>query len=368
MYKSAKFINISSIFSHCLLPLSISKLLGSLIDKLRDSHHPHRPVTDSAKMTDPNRAEQLEGLRNITTNQDFYEKLAAGHSASASSASPQSANGTFNVQYIPVPITIKAQLGSPTALAIGAFATTLTTLSFALMGWRGMSVTNAFIGNFFGVAGIGMVISAQWEIVLGNTYAYTVLSAFGLFYLGFGIIVTPFFGVAQAYGGTDTPEYYNALGFFVLSMLLILLSRSISMLTSETSVGRLQLLLPHRIGSAERCLLRNFLHRSAGFHLGLRRLLPQCRWIYRDRDCSQYGRWSIRFRFWDAGVLYCGESHVSGGFRRQLPYGRHEPVLQEEDTLIDCKHVLCRLLDDELHMPLSRASHLALLEPALTDI
>ena len=169
-------------------------------------------------MANPNRAEQLEGLRNITTHEDFYEKLAAGHSTSASSSSPQSANGTFNVQYIPVPITIKAQLGSPTALAIGAFATTLTTLSFALMGWRGMSVTNAFIGNFFGVAGIGMVISAQWEIVLGNTYAYTVLSAFGLFYLGFGIIVTPLFGVAQAYGGTDTVEYNNALGFFVLSM------------------------------------------------------------------------------------------------------------------------------------------------------
>lgn len=169
-------------------------------------------------MTDANRVEQLEGLRNITTNQDFYEKLAAGHSASASSSSPNSTNGTLNVQYIPVPITIKAQLGSPTALAIGAFATTLTTLSFALMGWRGMSVTNAFIGNFFGVAGIGMVISAQWEIVLGNTYAYTVLSAFGLFYFGFGIIVTPLFGVAESYGGADTVGYYNALGFFVLSM------------------------------------------------------------------------------------------------------------------------------------------------------
>jgi succinate-acetate transporter protein len=166
-------------------------------------------------MSDANRVEQLEGLRNITTNQDFYEKLASGHSASASS---NSTNGTLNIQYIPVPITIKAQLGSPTALAIGAFATTLTTLSFALMGWRGLSVTTAFIGNFFGVAGIGMVVSAQWELVLGNTYAYTVLSAFGLFYFGFGIIATPFFGVAEAYGGADTVGYNNALGFFVLSM------------------------------------------------------------------------------------------------------------------------------------------------------
>ena len=40
-----------------------------------------------------------------------------------------------------------------TALAIGAFATTLTTLSFALMQWRGLTVTNVFIGDFFFVAG-----------------------------------------------------------------------------------------------------------------------------------------------------------------------------------------------------------------------
>lgn len=160
-----------------------------------------------------NRIEQLEDLRNVTTNNDFYEKLAAGKPATVGSES------SGNLQYIPVPITIKAQLGSPTALAIGAFATTLTTLSLALMGFRGVSVTNAFIGDFFGVAGIGMVVAAQWEILLGNTYAFTVLSAFGLFYAGFGFIITPSFGVAASYpGGANDPEYLNAVGFFVLSM------------------------------------------------------------------------------------------------------------------------------------------------------
>lgn len=103
------------------------------------------------------------------------------------------------------------------------------------MEWRGVTTTNVYIGNFFFVAGlplcfmphllnlrlidplgIGMVISAQWELVLGNTYAYTVLSAFGFFYGGFGAIITPFFGVAASYG-SDTAEYNNALGFFVLS-------------------------------------------------------------------------------------------------------------------------------------------------------
>lgn len=59
------------------------------------------------------------------------------------------------------------------------------------------------------------LITANWELVLGNSYAYTVLSAFGLFYAGFGFIVTPSFGVRESYA--TEAEYYNALGFFVLS-------------------------------------------------------------------------------------------------------------------------------------------------------
>lgn len=257
-------------------------------------------------MTDANRVEQLEGLRNITTNQDFYEKLASGHSASASSSSPNSTNGILNVQYIPVPITIKAQLGSPTALAIGAFATTLTTLSFALMGWRDLSVTTAFIGNFFGVAGIGMVISAQWEIVLGNTYAYTVLSAFGLFYLGFGIIATPFFGVAEAYGGSDTVGYNNALGFFVLSMIHCQTHCRCHRANHYISVVSVQFLLPHWISAIERGVLWDLFHSPACLHSGLGRLLPQSRWADRHSCRRQQSRRSICFRFWYARVLHCG--------------------------------------------------------------
>ena len=35
--------------------------------------------------------------------------------------------------------------------------------------------------------------------------------------VGFGIIGTPTFGIAEALGGADSVEYNNALGFFVLS-------------------------------------------------------------------------------------------------------------------------------------------------------
>jgi len=39
--------------------------------------------------------------------------------------------------------------------------------------------TTVYSTNTSSVAGIGMIISAQWELILGNSFGYTVLSAFG---------------------------------------------------------------------------------------------------------------------------------------------------------------------------------------------
>lgn len=43
-------------------------------------------------------------------------------------------------------------------------------------------------------------------------------SRIGLFYGGYGAILLPALGIADSYGG-KTSEYYNALGFFILSSL-----------------------------------------------------------------------------------------------------------------------------------------------------
>lgn len=47
------------------------------------------------------------------------------------------------------------------------------------MEWRGVTTTNVYVANFFFVAALGLVISAQWELSVGNGFAYTVYSAFG---------------------------------------------------------------------------------------------------------------------------------------------------------------------------------------------
>ena len=50
-----------------------------------------------------------------------------------------------------------------------------------MMGVGGVSNQSVFIANLCFLAGIGLLISAQWEMVRGNTFAYTVLTAFGKF-------------------------------------------------------------------------------------------------------------------------------------------------------------------------------------------
>lgn len=55
----------------------------------------------------------------------------------------------------------------------------MTGLSFSLMEWRGVTISNIHVANFFFVAAFGLLISAQWELASGNGFAYSVFSAFG---------------------------------------------------------------------------------------------------------------------------------------------------------------------------------------------
>lgn len=64
---------------------------------------------------------------------------------------------------------------------MGGFATTLLTVSLAMMNFRGVSNQTIFVGDLCFVACIGLLISAQWSMVKGDTFSYTVLSAFGAF-------------------------------------------------------------------------------------------------------------------------------------------------------------------------------------------
>lgn len=112
----------------------------------------------------------------------------------------------------------------------GAFSTTRMTLSLSMMGIRNVENQTVFIANLCFLAGIGLLISAQWEMLRGNTFAYTTLIAFGkptiycvlllllmtkaFYYGGYGFLLIPSVGIVDGYGG-KTAEYFNAFGFYL---------------------------------------------------------------------------------------------------------------------------------------------------------
>lgn len=85
----------------------------------------------------------------------------------------------------PVGVSLYAGIGTlltmylQSPLAMGTFATTLLTLSLSMMGFRGVETQTIFIGNLCLAAGLCMFVSAQWEMVRGNTFGYSALSAYG---------------------------------------------------------------------------------------------------------------------------------------------------------------------------------------------
>ncbi|KAK0384704.1 hypothetical protein NLU13_7182 [Sarocladium strictum] len=152
------------------------------------------------------------------------------------SATEQEAGGNRPVSAPPTaePFKYRPLPASGTALAIGAFATTLTTLSLSLMEWRGVTTTNIHVANFFFVATFGLLITAQWELAAGNGFSYTVFSAFALFYAGYAAILSPWFGIASAYA--DNPvEFNNGLGFWVLLWTIFVLTFLIASLPTNVA-------------------------------------------------------------------------------------------------------------------------------------
>ncbi|OHF01690.1 hypothetical protein CORC01_02881 [Colletotrichum orchidophilum] len=108
----------------------------------------------------------------------------------------------------------KGRLANSSPFGYGAFATTLMTVSLSMLGIRNVENQALFIANLCFLAGLGLLISAQWEMVRGNTFAYTTLIAFAFYYGGYGFLLIPSAGIVNSYGG-KTEEYFNAFGFYL---------------------------------------------------------------------------------------------------------------------------------------------------------
>ncbi|KAF2429192.1 hypothetical protein EJ08DRAFT_698553 [Tothia fuscella] len=105
------------------------------------------------------------------------------------------------------------KMGNPTALALAVFAFTNTLMSLFLMRVRGVKELNFLVGTMWFIAGTTNVLCAVFELLIGNTFAWTIFGSLGAYFLSMGALLTPGFGVAAAYAKHPL-EFKNAMGLF----------------------------------------------------------------------------------------------------------------------------------------------------------
>lgn len=110
----------------------------------------------------------------------------------------------------------KHQFGNAAALGLASFALTTFVLGLYLAGAGDITKPNVVVGLCFFYGGFVEAAAGIWELVIGNCFAGTVLTSFGMgFWLSYGAINVEAFGIAAAYG-TDTKQFGDAVGFFLV--------------------------------------------------------------------------------------------------------------------------------------------------------
>ncbi|KAF2405636.1 hypothetical protein EJ06DRAFT_468531 [Trichodelitschia bisporula] len=116
----------------------------------------------------------------------------------------------------PPPAGVLDKIGNPTPLAVAVFGLTNTLMSLVLMHVREVDQLNILVGTMWFVAGLVNIIVSVFELLVGNTFAYTIFGSLGGYFMSLGAMLTPAFGVSAAYGksAATAAEFSNAMGLF----------------------------------------------------------------------------------------------------------------------------------------------------------
>lgn len=121
-----------------------------------------------------------------------------------------------------------------------------------------------------------------------------------MFYAGYGAILTPAFGVVEAYGD-NTTELNNVLGFFMIRKYVRTLFKIEA--DSETSMDSLRARLPRCLTAYKPSLHRHILHGSNGLSPRRVKLLCPGRRQRSCVACTEEGWGRILLHFWADWVV-----------------------------------------------------------------
>lgn len=126
-----------------------------------------------------------------------------------------------------------------------SFSENDTAVSLSFSGWcRDRCFLKRLFLSFFIVCygGLVQLIAGIWEIALENTFGATALCSYGGFWLSFGAIYIPWFGILEAYKDKES-DLGNALGFYLLGWTIFTYGLTLCTLKSTVAFFALFFLL-----------------------------------------------------------------------------------------------------------------------------
>lgn len=129
------------------------------------------------------------------------------------------------------PIAAQKKFANPAPLGLAAFG--LTTFVLSCINLKVLDITepNLVVALALGYGGVVQLLAGMWEMAIGNTFGATALSSYGGFWISFGFILTPAFGIVESYtnaktGKSDFNEVFALYlwGWFIFTTLNMLLT------------------------------------------------------------------------------------------------------------------------------------------------
>ncbi|RDL37972.1 Uncharacterized protein BP5553_05405 [Venustampulla echinocandica] len=97
---------------------------------------------------------------------------------------------------------LRQRFANPTPLGLMGFVISSFTFSAILMGWGGATTLVGVAGIFYFTGPILLLFAMICEWIMGNFFSMMVMGMFAVFWLSFGVLQTPAWGIAASYSAT----------------------------------------------------------------------------------------------------------------------------------------------------------------------
>ncbi|KUJ06595.1 uncharacterized protein LY89DRAFT_702907 [Mollisia scopiformis] len=117
----------------------------------------------------------------------------------------------------------RKRFANPTPLGLMGFVISAVTFAAIEMGWGGATTLDGVAGIFFFTGPVLLLLALIFEWIMGNFFSMMVMGMFAVFWLSFGVLETPSWGIAASYSATGdaaqgaaSKGYNTAIALYLL--------------------------------------------------------------------------------------------------------------------------------------------------------